>query len=34
MAEHKWWSDAELLATKAVVWPENLRDILKDCRAR
>lgn len=33
MAEHKWWSDAELLATKAVVWPENLRDMLKDCRA-
>lgn len=28
MAEHRWWSMAELKSTIETVWPENLVDIL------
>lgn len=28
MAEHRWWSIAELMSTRETVWPENLVDIL------
>lgn len=28
MAEHRWWSMAELKSTKETVWPENLVGIL------
>lgn len=29
MAEHKWWSQAELARTAATVWPENLVAMLE-----
>ncbi len=34
MAEHKWWSEAELAQTSATVWPENLPAMLAAARAR
>jgi 8-oxo-dGTP pyrophosphatase MutT (NUDIX family) len=30
MADHKWWSQEELLQTPATVWPENLLPMLND----
>jgi 8-oxo-dGTP pyrophosphatase MutT (NUDIX family) len=29
MAEHRWWSRAELAATREVVFPENLAEMLE-----
>ena len=29
MVEHRWWSLDELSRTKATVWPENLRQMIK-----
>ncbi len=29
MADHRWWSAAELAATTDTVWPENLADMLR-----
>jgi 8-oxo-dGTP diphosphatase len=29
MADHRWWSAAELTSTTATVWPENLQDMLR-----
>lgn len=28
MVEHRWWSREELLRTEAIVWPENLVEML------
>ena len=29
MADHRWWSPAELASTPATVWPERLADLLR-----
>jgi hypothetical protein len=29
MVEHRWWSLAELSRTEAIVWPENLREMIE-----
>jgi hypothetical protein len=30
MADHKWWSVAELRATSETVWPERLIEMLQN----
>jgi 8-oxo-dGTP pyrophosphatase MutT (NUDIX family) len=34
MADHKWWSQAELLRTKAIVWPEDLLAMLRAAKVQ
>jgi 8-oxo-dGTP pyrophosphatase MutT (NUDIX family) len=29
MVEHRWWSLEELSRTEAIVWPENLREMIE-----
>jgi len=29
MVEHRWWSLDELSRTAAIVWPENLREMIE-----
>jgi 8-oxo-dGTP diphosphatase len=29
MVEHRWWSLGELSRTEAIVWPENLREMVE-----
>ena len=32
MADHKWWSQDDLVQTSATVWPENLATIIRNLR--
>ena len=34
MADHRWWSPAELASTPATVWPERLADLLRTVERR
>ena len=34
LAEHKWWSQDELMQTSVIVWPENLLTMLNVAIAR
>jgi len=33
MAEHKWWTEAELESTSATVWPKDLPAMLRKAGA-